>query len=267
MKIKSLLKKGHGNFGCIEMNNTVILFCCHFWSPEVEKEFFRLKKCCDKDFDVVLSYDCSREPDGSPKDISKHLFTAGRIRKMGYSFQAQEGIWHHIEYPVLDYYMRNPQYDFYWRIEYDVRFGGDWSIFFRHFINNNADLLGAYIRTYKEQPNWHWWNKINLEVDKDCLRGIFFPVARFSRRSLDFLDHQYRNGASGYCELIVPTLLNMQHMQIEDIGKEFYDLFTVNCNGIVIRKKGKLHHPVRDMKFSTRLKNTLSMMKNGRNYP
>jgi hypothetical protein len=56
-------------------------------------------------------------------------------------------------------------------------------------------------------------------------------------------------------------------MNIEDIGKRFYDLFTVNVNGIVIRKKRKLHHPVKDMKFSTRLKNTLSMLKNGRNYP
>jgi hypothetical protein len=247
------------------MSKAVILFCCHFWSPDIEHEFSRLKKCCDKDFDVVLSYDCSKEPDRSPKDLSNHLFTADHIRKMGYSFQAEEGIWYHVEYPILDYYMQNPQYDFYWRIEYDVRFGGDWCTFFRYFIDNHADLLATYTKTYKDEPTWYWWNKINLEVDKNCLRGIFFPVVRFSRRSLELLDHQYRNGAWGHCEAIVPTLLNMEKMIIEDIGKRFYDLFTFNYNGIVIRKKSKLHHPVKDMKFSERLMNAFNILRNPKN--
>lgn len=248
------------------MSKTVILFCCHFWSQEIEHEFFRLKKYCDKGFDVVLSYDCGKEPDPSPKDLSKHLFTADHIRKMGYNFNSEEGIWYHVEYPILDYYRQNPRYDFYWRIEYDVRFGGDWFTFFRYFIDNKADLLATYIKTYKNEPNWHWWNKINLEVDKKYLRGVFFPIARFSKRSLEFLDYQYRKGVSGYCEVVVPTLLNVEQMKIEDIGKRFYDLFTVNYNGIVIRKKNKLHHPVKDMKFSERLKNTLSILKNRKNY-
>jgi hypothetical protein len=186
---------------------------------------------------------------------------------LGYSFKNNEGIWHHVEYPMIDYYLRNPQHDFYWRIEYDVRFSGDWDVFFRHFLDNKADLLATYIKTYKDHQDWRWWNEINFKVDRDDLRGMFFPVVRFSRRSLACLDQKYRAGALGYCEIIVPTLLNMERMNIEDIGKRFYDLFTVNVNGIVIRKKRKLHHPVKDMKFSTRLKNTLSMLKNGRNYP
>ena len=247
------------------MNDTVILFCCHFLSPEIEKEFSRLKKCCGSDFDVVLSYDCSRDPDRISSDFSSHLFTVDQIKKMGYGFPVQEDIWQHAEYPIIDYYLRKPQYDFYWRIEYDVQFGGDWGDFFRHFLDNKADLLGTYIKTYKDEPNWYWWNKMNLQVNRDYLRGMFFPVARFSRRALAFLDQKYRAGALGYCEIIVPTLLNMERMNIEDIGKRFYDLFTVNFNGIVIKKKGKLHHPVRDIKFSTRLKNTLNILKNGRN--
>ena len=249
------------------MNNTVILFCCHFLSSEIEREFSRLKKCCDKDFDVVLSYDCSRDPDRISRDFSSHLFTAEQIRKMGYEFPEHEGVWYHIEYSIIDYYLRNPQYDFYWRIEYDVRFGGDWGDFFRHFLDNKADLLATYVKTYKEDPHWNWWNAINLQVEQDCLRGVFFPVVRFSRRSLASLDRKYRAGALGYCEIIVPTLLNIERMNIEDIGKRFYDLFTVNFNGIVIKKKGKLHHPVRKMKFITRLKTTLNSLRHQKLFP
>lgn len=255
------------SLGWAVMNRTVILYCCHFWSREIENEFLRLKKCCDKYFDVVLSYDCSSQQDRSPDDFSKHLFTVDQIRKKGYPFHEQKGIWYNIDYPILDYYTRNSQYDFYWRIEYDVRFGGDWSDFFRHFTDNRADLLGTYFKTYQDQPDWHWWDKMNLKTDHNNLRGIFFPIARFSKRSLAFLDDKYRKGAAGYCELIVPTLLNMERMNIEDIGKKFYDLFTFNYDGMVIRKKGKLHHPVKKIKFGTRLKNTLSILKNRRMFP
>ena len=239
------------------MNNTVILFCCHFWSPELEREYSRLVKCCGKDFDVVLSYDCSGNNALMSSDFPSHLFTIEQIRKMGYGFPEHEGLWSHIEYPIIDYYLRNPRYDYYWRIEYDVRFGGDWGVFFRAFQDNEADLLGTYVRAYKDDPDWYWWNSINFNVDQDCLRGVFFPVIRFSKRSLACLDQKYRAGAVGYSEVIVPTLLGLECMTIEDIGKRFYDFFTFSYIGIVIRKRGKLHHPVRKMKFRKRLKGTL----------
>jgi len=249
------------------MNNTVILFCCHFLSPEIEKEFSRLKKSCGSDFDVVLSYDCSRNPDLISRDFPSHLFTADQIKKRGYGFPVNEDIWHHVEYPIIDYYLQKSQYDFYWRIEYDARFGGDWGDFFHHFFDNKADLLATYVKTYQDDPDWPWWDAINFIVDQDNLRGIFFPVVRFSRRSLAFLNQKYRDGALGYCEVIVPTLLDMERMNIEDIGKRFYDLFTVNFNGIVIKKCGKLHHPVKEIKFMTRIKTTLNLLKRRSSFP
>lgn len=243
------------------MNNTVILFCCHFWSPELEKEFLKLKISCGNDFDVVLSYDCSANHYKPPDYPSNHLFTLEQIKNMGYGFLEHEGIWHHCEYPIIDYCLRNPHYDFYWRIEYDVRFGGDWGGFFRYFVDNKADLLGTYLKTYNNAPDWYHWNNMNFKVDRDCLRGIFFPVVRFSRRAIDCLDLKYRSGASGFVELIVPTLLNMENLDIEDMGRRFYNLLTFNYNDIVIRKAGKLHHPVRKMKFSMFLKRYFRLLK------
>lgn len=245
------------------MKNTVILFCCHFWSEEIENEFFRLKECCDKEFDMVLSYDCSRTPAPFPRNYSSHLFTLNQLKKSGYSFKTDERIWHHVEYALIDYYLRNPQYDFYWRIEYDVKFGGDWGLFFRHFADNKADLLGTYIKTYKDDPEWRWWRAMNCEINRNDLRGMFFPVTRFSREALDLLNRKYKGGMSGFCELVVPTLLNMENMKIEDIGKNYYDLHAFNCSFSVVRKKGKLHHPVR----KRNLKDILKLLRFWRKYP
>ena len=69
------------------MNNTVILFCCHYWSTELEKEFCQLKNSCGNDYDVVLSYDCSVDNYSPPSNSLNHLFTLDQIKKLGYGFQ------------------------------------------------------------------------------------------------------------------------------------------------------------------------------------
>ena len=153
------------------MNNTVILFCCHYWSPELGKEFSKLRNSCINDFDVILSYDCSEDNHMPPDNLLNHPFTLNQIKKLGYGFQENEGILQHTEYQVIDFYLQNPHYDFYWRIDYDVRYNGEWVDFFRCFIDNKADLLGTYLKAYKNDPHWLHWHEISFKVDQDSLRA------------------------------------------------------------------------------------------------
>ena len=225
------------------MKKTVILFCCHYLDESIRNEFIKLKNECSRNFDVVLSYDNTREDFEPIDDSANHIFDRKKISSLDYPLFTGN-IWHNADYPVLDYFLNNPKYDYYWRIEYDVRFAGLWSMFFKYFLNNKADLLGAYLIKYPEDPMWHW-TKSNLNVDKESLRGIFFAVVRFSFKALKTLDEKYRMGCCGYSELIVPTLLNLESLEIQDIGKRFYDRFTFSYSSIVIKKQGKLLHPVK----------------------
>lgn len=249
------------------MKNTVILFCCHFWSDGLGKVFAELRKECQRHADVVVSYDASKNPNTPSGEWPVHVYNRNQTTGRAYAFPVHEQVWHHIDYPMLDYYLNHRRYDYYWRVEYDARFGGPWSDFFRHFTNNRADLLGAYVKRYDDDPYWFWWNALNFTAAREDLRGIFLPVARFSARALDALDSHYRRGHTGYCEVVVPTLLHRERMRIEDFGKRFYDLSTFNYSAFVVRKRGRLHHPVRRVGFGTRLKKTMELIRSRRRFP
>ena len=53
--------------------------------------------------------------------------------------------------------------------------------------------------------------------------GVFYPVTRFSAQGLKFLDEKYKEGHWGHCEVVAPTLLDMNGYKVVDFGTEYYD--------------------------------------------
>jgi len=233
--------------------DTVILFCCHFLNRHIIKEFNRLKDSCSDKFDVILSYDNTRKDIKMFDKNKSHIFNIKDIKNLGYPFKEEESIWYHIDYPILHFFLKNPNYKYYWRVEYDVKFNGNWNIFFENFLENNSDLIGLYVKNYKDDPNdsfsedfWPNWNKTNLKINNDKKMAIFFAIQRFSNRALDLLNKKYKSGIYGFCELIVPTLVNLAGFKIQDIGKKWYDIDTMRFNDKPLSKKNKLIHPVKN---------------------
>jgi len=63
-------------------------------------------------------------------------------------------------FPVMEFYRMYPDYEHYWRVEYDVRFYGNWTDLFDYFADNNADLLTTTLYRYAIRPEWMWWNSL-----------------------------------------------------------------------------------------------------------
>ncbi len=61
----------------------------------------------------------------------------------------------HVGFPVLQFFCDNRDFDYYWAIECDVRFSGDWFFFFHSFKEANHDFLACHIRDYVDEPDWH----------------------------------------------------------------------------------------------------------------
>ncbi|MBV1906549.1 MAG: DUF3405 domain-containing protein [Pseudomonadales bacterium] len=125
------------------------------------------------------------------------------------------------ELPVMLFKAAHPEYEYYWVVEYDVRFSGNWRLFFSHFAENNADLLGTTLSSYLECPGWSHWSSVNIKVfdlsNTDLIRG-FFPVYRISRQALECLDKAYQKECSGHMESLMPSLLYHSGMRLEDFG-------------------------------------------------
>ena len=252
---------------------TVILFKCHFIDKHTIKEYFNLLNSCEgQGFDVIMLYDNTKNDFKVIPGVKYFLFNLGDFKNSGYllrdtldsngfpPFAPEESIqWFHADFPPMFFYNKNPNYSYYWQIEFDVRFNGDWKYFFSLFTDRNEDLISTHVKSKGVVSRWGAWNAHNLNVDEKYLIRSFFPIARISNRGLKFLDEQFSSGKCGYCELITPTILNIGGFDIVDISNIDNSLYDYNTLGfynnyshinyrlskIFPHNRNKLYHPVK----------------------
>jgi hypothetical protein len=97
-------------------------------------------------------------------------------------------------FPLADFYLKNPDYDFYWYIEDDVRFNGQWETLFNYFTGSvrQPDFISCHIQTFPEQPYWYWWETLyhsSIYIPLYLRVRSFYPIYRFSNAALRFI-HQ-----------------------------------------------------------------------------
>lgn len=115
---------------------------------------------------------------------------------------------------------REPDYERYWFVHYDVAFTGSWTDLFRAFERSPADVLGTTLQPYDRQPDWYWWPSFEPapDLDRSEWRRGFFPLVRLSRDALDRLAGAYRAGWSGHFEAVMPTVARYHGLELEDVG-------------------------------------------------
>jgi hypothetical protein len=215
---------------------TAILYTAHYITNELLADYAALRKSCEGAYDVVLLYDNFHDDFAdsvgdcdSAMDV--HLVRPDAIEALKYpswpgrdllEYASPSGLrpgnW---DFAILDFYRTRPGYEHYWRVEYDVRFTGEWRSFFHACASSNADLLGTTLLRRKDSPPWFWWSSLGrpdaaLDHDK-TIRG-FFPVARLSRRACSLLDTSYQAGWYGHAECVMPTVLAHHGFEVADLG-------------------------------------------------
>jgi hypothetical protein len=210
-----------------------------------------------------------------------YLFSNESLSKLNYRMIGPSVVPGHVGFPALQFFRDNPDFDYYWVIEYDVRFSGNWHFFFEFFRDAKQDFLACHLRDHADEPDWPWWSlhhprkSIPLSQRLRC----FNPIYRASNASLSFLDESLGDGWCGHNEVIWPTLLHHNGFTIMDIGgkgrftpsgmeESFYTESESTNNGAldsgtmryrpsfwrVGREKNKLYHPVKPLSFVIREK-------------
>ena len=156
-------------------------------------------------------------------------------------------IWFYAHLRMTYYYMLNPNEEWYWFMDDDV-ICDNWSEFFKAFENNDADFISYYLfknKGVKNQPNipeidknthsgTTWFSRFPGDgdnIDKSYeLFGSFFPIVRFSNKSLKHLTDLLINNIHGYSEGFVPTQLNKDGFTLDTIfnNQSKSDHFDVN---------------------------------------
>ncbi|MGC1906744.1 MAG: hypothetical protein WA715_23195, partial [Candidatus Acidiferrum sp.] len=99
----------------------------------------------------------------------------------------------------------------------------EWRTFLTAFQDSDADLLSTSIRRASDDPNWMHWPSLHppdgaLPLAGDEMLCSFMPIYRISQRGLRSIDQAYRNGWTGHCEAVWPTVLHRSGYRLEDIG-------------------------------------------------
>lgn len=266
------------------MKKNAILFKCHFLNDHIIEEYKRLASSCDPSlYDIVMLYDNTRGDFNPIKGVKYFLFSSSDFKEIGYSLMSSlskssvteymltKNIqWFHADYPIFFFYKKHPEYKHYWQIEFDVRFTGRWNLFFSSVDKNDADFMATSIKSKKEYSDYNAWEAHNLKVDEGLLRQSYFPIVRFSNKALVLLDGEFKSGKCGYCEVIIPSLLNIHNYSLLDIDNKFYNnqTFTVtipinyllfNFLKLLPENKNKLFHPVKDGGLNLYIKKYLNI--------
>jgi hypothetical protein len=200
--------------------NQVFLLLSHDASKRIVKEYRGIRKATEGIGTAVFLHHARHN--NIPirlKEHSHYLFSDESLSALGYPVT---GSWTfaHAYFPLLQFFRDNPDFDYYWVIEYDVRFSGDWRFFFEFFIPIDGDFLTCHIRTHADEPDWFFWPLHHPEKSipiSERLRS-FNTIYRVSKSSLFFLDHALRDGWCGHQEVLIPTLLYHNGFTIKDFG-------------------------------------------------
>lgn len=192
------------------------------------------------------------------------VFTSDVLKELGYTpIERGKLVPGSNHFPLLKFYKENQGYDYYWLVEDDVRFSGEWKDFFGSFASCTSDFLSSVIETKAENPTWCWWTCLktgNEVIAEEKLLKSFNPIYRLSSQALVCIDAHLRIGWMGHYEVLLPTLLYNKGFLLEDFGGEgtfvrpennakFYDDTSMRIAPVLPDdRKSYLFHPVKEEK-------------------
>lgn len=109
-----------------------------------------------------------------------------------------------------------PVYDYYWFIEYDVDFNGNWEELLN--IKNNSDLICTHIIDHTENDKWIWWKDFKTPLKNIKKIRAFLPIYRISRNMLEEIEWVLsKEGWGGHMEALIPAIIHAKGGKINEI--------------------------------------------------
>jgi hypothetical protein len=117
---------------------------------------------------------------------------------------------------TIMYYLENPDFDYYWVVEYDVIFNGNWDYFFKLFENDKSDFLGPDLVPFVEgHPEFRKY-KFNQTYKKPL--KSFGCIQRYSRQLIEAVYEELMSGNFAYFEILFPSVAYEYGMNVSDLN-------------------------------------------------
>jgi len=237
------------------MKKIAIVITTHFLNDEMISMFHRLQSEAPAVYDVFLAVNKGKA-DLSIPDVSDEIkdrlfiFNEASLMSLPYPVKCRPEGWSgkgwtlnpgNTDLIILAFFLNNPEYDYYWGIEYDVHYEGNWGFFFSRFEGSDADVLGTTLYQASLTPYKRLDNPIvdqnGISVPLEATTRGFYPIFRLSHRAAMALDTAYRAGWGGHYEMTWATIAKLHGYVIEDIGGDGPYVRPCNKNAFYFNKK------------------------------
>lgn len=198
-----------------------VVYITHVYNKAIEEQLLLLQAAIQNSATLFVAYQEEAVRPSLPEGILPFGFTVRELNLLGvrtWKCSMQDGNSHTI---MLDFFKIHSDFDYFWFIEYDVRFSGNWSTFFSFFQNKDEDFISSHILNFEENPEWSHWNDLflmNLDLNENDRLSSFNPICRLSYRALALLEERCSLGDYGHLEVLLPTLFKYYKLNIKDLG-------------------------------------------------
>lgn len=238
----------------------VVVIVAHEMHESINEKYFRIQEEFGKYGDVIFLLNHEDESKVFfPKGMNYCIFTTEMLNELQYEPIEETITPGSNHFILLWFYLNHPEYRYYWNIEYDVEFSGNWSVLFDSFSNIKADFVSSHIMRYAEEKDWYWWNSYQgktMRIPLEKRLRSFNPIYRISTKALTFLDTFLKAGNIGHHEVLIPSSLYHSRFTIIDFGgngnfilpeykNKFYlstDLFCEHYPGGTMRCSPNFHN-------------------------
>lgn len=202
------------------MTHTCVCFLTHRFDDVIRARLEKLVGDCEGSLDV---YVVAEEETPVPAEHAQrsHAFDFSRLRQRARTVIGNSIAPGNCHLRMMSFFDAHPSYDWYWFVEYDVSYDGDWEVFFADFDDDPADLLGTHVRTAGQDPDWYWsatFDSGGDGIDPPRRHIAFLPIARLSRVALRSVSRAVERGWVGHFEMLVPTAVVHAGLTIAEIG-------------------------------------------------
>jgi hypothetical protein len=232
-------------------------------SKKAIKNYHTLKKAVADLGDVFFLYHSNENKiPGGLEEVKIETFTDEILHNLNYTPIQKTLVPGSNHFPVLQFYLKHPDYTYYWCLEDDVAFNGNWKDFFKNISDNHGyDFITSHIRRYSDKPRWFWWKSFSAPpgtIKKKELINSFNPIYRISNKALNYIDTCLKGGYSGHHEVLLPSLLKKAGFKIADFAAaenhvtpvlSYCTLRTMRWKPVFFMagfRKNTIYHPVKE---------------------
>ncbi len=207
--------------------SNAFLFVTHQINDEILERYYQLREEIKGVGESFFLFHKEEEENNTPElllseNITSFFFNTDSLNELDYEPIEDTIVPGSNHFATLRFFLDNPDFKYYWVIEYDVIYTGNRSDFFRNFNSGDADFISSHIERFPDKPHWYWWNTLHLEkitLQKHQLIRSFNPIYRISHPALVFLDHLLKGRKNwGHHEVLIPTALKYEGFKLLDFG-------------------------------------------------